>query len=167
MRKRIAQSVFVLCALAIAMLSAGTAWTQTASEEKPPLYTYVSEWAVPRAMWGDYQKMQATDDAGMNKLLADGTITSYGSYSILNHQEGLPTHGSWFSARSMANLMKALEAERATPDSTGPILSASKHWDFTFQSRDYSAHPATLRTATSASATGNSRPARTIPTAKS
>jgi hypothetical protein len=145
MRKQVSRTVFGVCAMAIAMLLAGSAWTQTASEEKPPLYTYVSEWTVPRAMWADYQKTQANDDAAMAKFLADGSIVSFGSYSVLNHQEGQPTHGSWFSARSMANLMKALEAERSAPDATGPILSASKHWDYIFESRDYNAHSGTFK----------------------
>jgi hypothetical protein len=145
MRRRISKSALVVCSFAITMLWTGNAWTQTASEEKPPLYTYVSEWTVPRAMWPDYQKMEANDDAAMAKLTADGTIVSFGSYSVLNHQEGLPTHGSWFSARSMANLMKALEAERSTPDATGPILSAAKHWDYLFESRDYSSHSGTFK----------------------
>jgi hypothetical protein len=140
MRKRITGIVFVACAFAIAMLMASTAWTQSASQEKAPLYTYVAEWAVPRAMWGDYQKSQAAEDEAMKKLVADGTLVSYGSFSVLNHQEGSPTHGTWFSAKSVANLMKVLEGLRAGPDSTGPVLSASKHWDFILESKDYSAH---------------------------
>ncbi len=42
--------------------------------------------------------------------------------------------------RSVANLMKVLEAEPSAPESTGPILAASKHWDYIFESRDYNAH---------------------------
>jgi len=145
MRRRISESVFVLCVLAIAMLLAGTAWTQSVSQEKPPLYTYVSEWTVPRAMWVDYQKMEASGNDAMNKLVADGTIVSYGSYSVLNHQEGQPTHGSWFSAHSMANLMKVLEGLRSRPDATGPILSATKHWDLILESREYNAHSGTFK----------------------
>lgn len=145
MRKRITGIVFVVCALAVSMLMASTAWTQTASTEKAARYTYVSEWAVPRAMWGDYQKSQAGEDEAMKKLVADGTLISYGSFSVLNHQEGSPTHGTWFSASSVANLMKVLEGLRSAPDSTGPVLSASKHWDYILESKDYNAHSGSFK----------------------
>ena len=113
MRKRIMQFTFLWCALAIAALLATTAWTQSPTKEKPPVYTYVSEWAIPRAMWGDYVKAEAATGESMNKLVADGTLLSSGSFSVLNHQEGAPTHGSWFSASSIANLMKVLEGLRS------------------------------------------------------
>jgi hypothetical protein len=145
MHRRITGIAFVVCAFVIAMLMAGTAWTQTASQEKAPLYTYVSEWTVPRAMWNDYQKSQAGEEEGMKKLVADGTLVSFGSFSVLNHQEGSPTHGSWFSAHSVANLMKVLEGLRTRPDATGPVLSASKHWDLILESKDYGAHSGSFK----------------------
>lgn len=145
MRRSLTGFLFVVCTLAIVMLGAGTAWTQSMADEKGPLYTYVSEWAVPRAMWGDYQKSQAVEDESMNKLVADGTLVSFGSFSVLNHQEGNPTHGSWFSAHSIANLMKVLQGLRSGPDATGPVLSASKHWDYIFESRDYNAHSGPIK----------------------
>jgi hypothetical protein len=145
MRRRIAESILVCGALAVATLWGGSARAQAATEEKPVLYTYVSEWAVPRAMWADYQKIEATGTAAMDKLVADGTIVSYGSFSVLNHQEGLPTHGSWFSAHSMANLMKVLEGLRSGPDATGPVFASSKHWDLIVESRDYNAHSGSFK----------------------
>jgi hypothetical protein len=145
MFRRIPKMVVMVCAVAIAMLWSGTARTQSTADEKPVLYTYVSEWAMPRAMWTDYQKVQASETDGMNKSLADGSIVSYGSFSVLNHQEGSPTHGSWFSATSMANLMKVLEGVRSVPDATGPIFAASKHWDYILESRDYNAHSGSFK----------------------
>src|ERR1700730_9827951 len=88
------------------------ALAQTASE-KPAIYTYVAQWSVPRAMWPDYEKQQAAGNEAMKKLVADGTLVSYGDFAVLNHQEGAPTHGSWFSSTSMANLMKVLEGLRS------------------------------------------------------
>jgi hypothetical protein len=90
-------------------------------------------------------KVEASDDEMMNKAVADGTIVGWGRYSVLNHQEGLPTHGSWFSARTMANLMKVLEGLRAAPDSVSPSLVASKHWDYIMSSRDYAAHAGSFK----------------------
>jgi hypothetical protein len=125
------------------MLGAQPALAQTPAE-KPPVYTYVSEWAVPRAMWADYDKQEAAGNDAMKKLVADGTLVSYGNFAVVNHQEGAPTHGSWFAASSMANLMKVLEGLRAAPAATSPVLAASKHWDYILSSRDYNAHSGTF-----------------------
>jgi hypothetical protein len=140
MRSRSIGLVVVFCALALMLVGGNLAHAQSGNMGKPVLYTYVSEWAVPRAMWGDYLKQEAAGDADMNKLVADGTLIAWGRYSILNHQDGQPTHGSWFSANSMANIIKALEPLRSTPDSTSPVLAASKHWDLVLRSSDYNAH---------------------------
>jgi len=144
---RIPKIVVMVCTVGLAMLWSGTARTQSTADEKPVMYTYVSEWAIPRAMWTDYQKLESSETDAMSKSLADGSIVAYGSFSILNHQEGAPTHGSWFSATSMANLIKVLEGVRSTPDATGPIFAASKHWDYVLQSRDYNAHSGTFKNA--------------------
>src|SRR5215475_7381273 len=94
----------LVCGAAI-LMAALPATAQSAAAEKPAVYTYVSEWAVPRAMWADFKKVDDADMNDLKKAMADGTIISYGSFSVLNHQEGAPTHGTWFSATSMANLM--------------------------------------------------------------
>jgi hypothetical protein len=69
---------------------------------------------------------------------------SFGDFAVVNHQEGAPTHGSWFAASSMANLMKVLEGLRAAPTATSPVFAASKHWDYILSSRDYNAHSGTF-----------------------
>lgn len=167
MRKRITRFAFELCAIAIAVLLATTAWTQSPAKEKLPLYTYVSEWAIPRAMWADYEKAEAATGESMNKFVTDGTLLSYGSYSVLNHQEGAPTHGSSFSAGSMVNLMKVLEGLRSRPDASGPIFAASKHWTISSKGATTTPIRTTSKTAISALASGNSRAVPATETAKS
>jgi hypothetical protein len=144
MRTRYTRVLFVLCALSLLPLCANRTSAQSQSAEKPPLYTYVSEWTVPRAMWADYLKNDVTDIDSMKKGVADGTLISFGSYTVLNHQEGEPTHGTWFSAGSMANILKFLEGLRTAPAATAPPLAAAKHWDYIMQSRDYDAHSGTF-----------------------
>jgi hypothetical protein len=142
MRKKFTGPLFLYlcCLLALGLASSSAALAQSASAEKPPVYTYVSEWAVPRAMWADYQKQMSREDEAVKKAMADGTLIAYGSYSVLNHQEGQATHGSWFSANSLANIIKFLEQLRASPDSTSPALAASKHWDYILRSENYNYH---------------------------
>jgi len=134
----------VACVVALALTSPRIARAQAASTEKAPVYTYVSEWTVPRAMWGDYLKQSSGDDELMKKAVADGTLIEFGDYTVLNHQEGLPTHGTWFSASSIANLMKALEELRTRPGATSAPFAASKHWDYILRSTDYDAHSGTF-----------------------
>jgi hypothetical protein len=142
MRIRSICTVVALCALTLVSLSGNRASAQNA--EKPVLYTYVSEWTVPRAMWADYLKTDAADIEIMKKAVADGSIVSFGSYAVVNHQEGQPTHGTWFSATSMASILKVLEGVRSAPGATAPPLAAAKHWDYIMQSHDHSAHSGTF-----------------------
>lgn len=131
MRKR------VLGISCLAVLALAGAWPNRAkaADMKSPTYTYIAEWAVPREQWRDYAKVTADERATMDQLVADGTITGYGDFSVLLHQEGQPTHGSWFTATSRAGLLKALEALYKLPQVTFPVLGNSKHWDYLVISR--------------------------------
>jgi hypothetical protein len=141
MRIRSFGALMLLCALVIP-ISANRAIAQ--SSEKPAQYTYVSEWGVPRAMWGDYLKGEAADTELMKKGMADGVITGFGSYAVLNHQEGGMTHGTWFNATSIANLLKFLEILRNAPGATDAPLAAAKHADYILQSHEYADHAGTF-----------------------
>ena len=144
MRIRSIVAVASLCALTLVPLSADRVSAQSQSSEKSAQYTYVSEWAVPRAMWADYLKGEGADIDLMKKGVADGVITGFGTFAVLNHQEGAPTHGTWFNATSIANLLKFLETLRNAPGNTDAPLAASKHWDFVLQSHDYAGHSGTF-----------------------
>jgi hypothetical protein len=110
---------------------------QSESKTTAPIYVYVSEWAVPRAQWGDMTKLDDQDRALENKLLADGTITAYGELVNLIHTEGQPTHADFFWATSEGNILKALAGFYGRPDITSSVLAASKHWDHFLISRTH------------------------------
>jgi hypothetical protein len=135
MHKRILWATFWVTFVALS--AASPIGAQSSEEKKPPIYTYVSRWAVPRAQWGDMSKLDDQERALMEKLYAEGTITGYGNFASAIHTEGQPTHGSWFSATSVAGLMKALDALLGRPTATAPVLAASKHWDLIVTSRNY------------------------------
>lgn len=110
--------VSTLCVLLMSMFafSAPAARAQQAEAPKQPVvYTYVSFFGVPRAQWAAYERNAASEHKVFDGLLADGTILSYGDGAFEVH-EGLnaPTHVGWFTSSSMAGLMKALAAERAS-----------------------------------------------------
>ena len=96
-------------------MAVGPSQAQMATPAKPPIYIYVSTWSVPRAQWPEMTKLDDMDKPVLDKLVADGTLIGYGSYTNIIHQEGEPTHGSWFTATSEGNLLKGLEAIYANP----------------------------------------------------
>lgn len=132
MKKR----VLGICSfMVLALATALPAQAQGPDGGKPAVYIYVAQWAVPRDQWRDYAKVNADERDTLDKLVADGTLIGYGEFADLLHQEGLPTHGSWFTATSRAGLLKTLEAMYKLPQVTFPVLAASKHWDFFMVSR--------------------------------
>ena len=142
MHKRTIHRSGLLLLLALSALPAVRAQDD---EGKPPIYTYISEWTVPRAQWTEFIKSDDSENPLMDKLVADGTLIGYGSYVNLIHQEGQPTHGSWMTATSEGRLAKALEAVWAQPEIASPSFAASKHWDYFLVSRNYNGKPGTWK----------------------
>lgn len=111
-------------------------------KEKPPMYSYVASWVIPRSQWGEMEKANAADKAILDKALADGTIIGYGNDETLVHTPDGETHDNWWSATSMAGLMKVLNQFYASPSISSPALaSATKHWDGLYVSRYYNWKP--------------------------
>ena len=145
MRNRVAGLCVIVClCIGVAIGSSEQKAAAQASAEKPAVYTFVMEWDVPRAMWPDYEKQIATTGDTLKKAVDDGTLLGYGIFSVVTHTEGNANHGTWMTASSIASLMKVLDVLRASPMSTSPVVSASKHWDFLVSSRDYAAHSGTF-----------------------
>ncbi len=135
--------IFCFCMAMVMGIGERKALAQMAAD-KPTVYTFVMEWDVPRAMWGDYEKQMATTGDTLKKAVDDGTLASYGMFATVTHQEGSANHGTWMTSSSIANLMKVLDVLRASPASTSPVVSASKHWDYLLSSNEYAAHPGTF-----------------------
>ena len=128
-----------LCALALAGICALPAVAQMSEvKEKPPMYSYVGFWNIPRAQWADMVKADEADLPNLNKALSDGTIVGFGSDVNLVHQPDGNTHDDWWSARSIAGLMNVLDTFYNNGSSTTSVLgSATKHWDSIYVSRYY------------------------------
>lgn len=130
MRKKTTLGLCILSFCLLLSVVAPLAAQQTPNQGKPPMYTYVASWDVPRAQWAEMDKLADADKPVLDKLVADGILNGYGAYSNLLHQEGEPTHGTWFTSTSQANLLKALETIYKQPSLVGaPVQAASKHWD--------------------------------------
>ncbi len=117
-------------------------------KEKPPMYTYVANWAIPRAQWGEMQKNMAVDEALMKKNLDSGAIIGYGNDTTLVHQPDGETHDDFWSSMSMAGLLNVLDQSYKTGAATSTVLStATKHWDSIYESRYYNWQPGTWKDA--------------------
>jgi hypothetical protein len=131
----------VACMLAMIAAMAVPALAQDEPKEKPPMYSYVADWAIPRAQWAEMQKADAADQSVLQKALSDGTIIGYGSDMNLVHSVDGPTHDNWWSSMSMAGLLNVLDKFYKSSSVTSPALSsATRHWDQVFVSRYYNWH---------------------------
>jgi len=55
-------------------------------KEKPPMYSYIGNWNIPRAQWTDMEKSNADRTNHPGKAMANGTIVAYGNDFNLVHQ---------------------------------------------------------------------------------
>jgi hypothetical protein len=142
MTKRPGRILATLCILALAALCVAPALAQMSdSKEKPPMYSYVSDWAIPRAQWADMEKNNAADQPILNKALAAGTLIGYGDDAMLIHQQDAPTHDDWWSSMSLAGLLNVLDQFYKAGNAVNPVLSsATKHFDSIYVSRHYNWH---------------------------
>jgi hypothetical protein len=142
MRKRLGTVLAVLCAASITAFWAIPASAQSEVKEKPPMYSYVSNWGIPRAQWADMDKNTAADNAILDKAVASGAIIGYGDDHIIVHQLDGETHDEWWSSMSEAGLMNVLDQFYKSGNSTTPVLDgATKHWDNIYVSRYYNWKP--------------------------
>ncbi len=139
--------VFAGAALTIAASWAVPARAQMSEvKEKPPIYAYVSNWAIPRAQWGEMEKANGADQKILEKAMASGAIIGYGDDTALVHEVDGSTHDNWWASYSMAGLLSTLEQFYANGSATSPVLASStKHWDEIFVSRYYNWHPGSYK----------------------
>ena len=136
---RVFAGMCVLAMSAVWALPAGAQMSDT--KEKPPMYTYVAFWSLPRAQWAEMAKEDAADQKILDKAIANGTLVGYGFDENLVHQADGPTHDDWWSATSMAGLLNVLDQFYKSGSTSSPVLASStKHWDNIFVSRHYNYH---------------------------
>src|ERR1700690_1853689 len=142
MNKCLGRVFATLCILALAVLCAAPARAQMSdSKEKPPMYSYVSNWASPRAQWADMEKNNAADEPILNKAMSSGVLVGYGDDVNLLHQPDAPTHDDWWSSMSLAGLLNVLDQFYKAGNAVNPVLSsATRHFDSIYVSRHYNWH---------------------------
>src|SRR6266478_629498 len=117
-------------------------------EPTPVVYTYVSQFQVPRANWAQYSEdTEKTFVPVAEKMLADGNIVSWSTFEQVVHTPDGYTHGAAWSSNSLAGLMKVLDEIRKAGPRPAQI-AATKHEDLLMQTTMYhtgSGTPAYLR----------------------
>jgi len=135
-----------VCTLAMMAAWAAPAYAQDEPKEKPPMYSYVGFWNIPRAQWAEMEKANAADQKILEKAMADGTIIGYGNDMNLVHTPDGDTHDDWWSAMSMAGLLNVLDKFYKSSSVASPVLaSATKHWDSIMVSRYYNWHSGSFK----------------------
>jgi hypothetical protein len=137
-------SVFAgLCALLTLVMWSSPSNAQMAEvKPKPPMFSYIANWQIPRAHWAEMEAANSADKAILDKALADGTIVGYGDDINLVHTSDGWTHDDWWSSMSMAGLVKVLDQLTSGGNSnTAPLGTATKHWDLVFVSHYYNWKP--------------------------
>jgi hypothetical protein len=131
-----------LCTLAMAAVWAVPVGAQMSEvKEKSAMYSYVGNWAIPRAQWAEMEKANGADQKILDKAIASGTIVGYGNDVNLVHQPDGETHDDWWSAMSLAGVLNVLDQFYKSGSSTSPVLaSTTKHWDNIYVSRHYNWH---------------------------
>ncbi len=128
MKKRIAG----LLVIVLAVMLVPAALPQM--EPTPIIYTYVSQFQVPRANWAQY-----AEDTDKNfvpiaqKFMADGTIIGWSTFENIVHTPDGYTHGAAWSSTSIAGLTRVLDELRKAGPRPGQIAS-TRHEDLLMQS---------------------------------
>jgi hypothetical protein len=142
MKKRIAGLLVIV--LAVVLVPAAL----PQMEPTPVVYTYVSQFQVPRAHWAAYSEdTEKTVVPIVEKMTADGTILSWSTFEQVIHTPDGYTHGAAWSSTSISGLMKVLDEIRKSGPRPGQV-AATKHEDLLMQSTMYrvgSGTPAYLR----------------------
>lgn len=126
----------ILCLVAVMIVPAAMPQMEKAQE---PVYTFVSQFAVPRASWAQY----AEDNEKLfvpiaEKLMADGTLVGWATFEQVVHTPDGYTNGTSWESHSIAGLMKVLDEVRKAGPRPGQI-AATKHEDLLMVSTMYKA----------------------------
>jgi hypothetical protein len=133
MKRRIAG----LLAFVLAVMLVPAALPQT--ESTPIIYTYVSQFQIPRANWAAYsEESEKSIIPVLEKSVTDGSILSWSTFEQVVHTPDGYTHGAAWSSNSIAGLLKVLDEIRKGAPRPGQI-AATKHEDYLMQTRTYHA----------------------------
>jgi hypothetical protein len=135
MNRRWIGVVVGLMLVAVALVRSPIAFSQM--EATPTVYTFVSQFQVPRANWAAYaEDTEKSFVPVAEKLTADGSIISWSTFETVVHTPDGYTHGAAWSSTSISGLMKVLDEIRKGGPRPGQI-AATRHEDLLMQTSMY------------------------------
>jgi len=127
--------ILVLAAVIAVLIAVPVAFSQM--ESAPIVYTFVSQFQVPRANWASYaEDTEKSVVPILEKLTSDGTIVSWSTFEQVVHTPEGYTNGAAWSSTSLSGLTKVLDEVRKAGPRPGQI-AATKHEDFLMQTSLY------------------------------
>lgn len=133
MKKVASLVVLAVCAVIVA---APMALPQM-QQGQPIIYTFVSQFQVPRANWAQYaENTEKSFVPVAEKMVADGTILSYSTFENIVHTPEGFTHGAAWSSSTISGLTKVLDEVRKVGPQPGQI-AATRHEDLLMQTNMY------------------------------
>lgn len=103
-------------------------------DQAQPIYTYVSEFQIPRANWAQFaEETEKNATPVLERLMADGTLVGWGNFENIVHTTDGMTNGTWWSSTSLAGITRVLDELRKGGPRPGQI-SATKHEDVLLRS---------------------------------
>ena len=135
MMKRIAGLALIAVAVILVVMLVPAALPQM--EPAPTVYTFVSQFQVPRANWAAYSEdAEKTFIPVAQKMVADGSILSWSTFEQVVHTPDGYTHGAAWSSTTISGLMKVLDEIRKAGPRPSQI-AATKHEDYLMQTSMY------------------------------
>ena len=122
---------FVLAVLCLGLFVPAAA---TAQQSEPAVFTFVAEWAVPRAQWDEFiANWEKNTKPVLERNTANGTLLSWGVSATVVHTPDYPTHSVWWQGTSNAAIERVREELIKQPPSPA-IVAATRHRDLLLRS---------------------------------
>ncbi|MEK7216446.1 MAG: hypothetical protein AAB289_12710, partial [Chloroflexota bacterium] len=81
-----------------------------AQQAEATVYTFVAEWDIAREQWPEYSAfVQRYSRPVLERMLENGIIVSWGTFTAIVHRETGLTHGTWWSASSITGIDLVLQ----------------------------------------------------------
>ena len=126
------QRIAGLLAVAFLVLAAPVALPQM--DQEHPVYTYVSNFQIPRALWAQFaEETEKNANPVFERFTADGTIIGWGNFETVVHTTDGMTNGTWWQSTSLAGITRVLDELRKGGPRPGQIAS-TKHEDLLLRS---------------------------------
>lgn len=142
---------FLIVITLVLLVALGGTATLAQESESESVYFQVAMWDVPRGKSATFETyFENHMKPVFEKMLADGVIIEFGFDTAVLHDPDGYSHGLWWGARSLQDLMKVTDEYRRSLGGNAATREAelddmlTKHTDYIVESMNYGAQPVKL-----------------------